>query len=116
MEKEIDRMARNTVGEIFSMLLNADGVLTEKGKRIARKFIAELDENRDLTELRDFLRKRFPQGIQCFHTRNTVFDPMETIFLKDGITVDFCAVWGYIEIFGLTDTEFESIKREFDRR
>ena len=34
---------------------------------------------------------------------------MENVYDKDGIQVDYCCGYEYIEIFGLTDKEFESL-------
>jgi hypothetical protein len=37
---------------------------------------------------------------------------METIYNEDGITVDYCYYYGYIEIFGLTDEEYKELEKE----
>lgn len=37
---------------------------------------------------------------------------METIYNKDGIQVDYAPRYGYIEIFGLTDEEYEELEKE----
>ena len=37
---------------------------------------------------------------------------MTEIYDHDGITVDLCYYWGYIEVFGLTDKEMETLKEE----
>lgn len=62
-----------------------------------------------MEKLIEFLKKTFPKGIQMFDTRNIVGDPMTTIYEADGITVDYCHYYSYIEIFGLTDKEFEEV-------
>ena len=41
-----------------------------------------------------------------FYTRNIACDPMETVYCEDGITIDACYYYGYIEVFGMTDEEF----------
>ena len=58
-----------------------------------------------LKKLIDFLKKAFPDKEQTFFTRNLVGDPMDEIYDHDGITVDLCYHYGYIEIFGLTSDE-----------
>ena len=58
-----------------------------------------------------FLKEEYPD-IQAFNTRNLVGDEMTTVYEKNGIIVDFCEHWGYIEIFGLPDTEFEYLLRK----
>ena len=67
-----------------------------------------------MRNLINFLAINFSNGVQMFNTRNTVGDEMETIYDRDGITVDICYDWGYIEIFGLTDEEFETIVNLYD--
>lgn len=51
-------------------------------------------------------------SFQVFATRNVVGDKTETIYEEDGITVEYCRDWGYIEILGLTDEEWESLFME----
>lgn len=50
---------------------------------------------------------------QFFKTRNIVGDKMETIYEKDGITIDICYDWDYFEVFGMTNEEFIDFKRLF---
>lgn len=38
---------------------------------------------------------------------------METIYEKDGITIDICYDWDYFEVFGMTNEEFIDFKRLF---
>lgn len=63
-----------------------------------------------MEELIEFLKKEFHEGIQMFDTRNLVGDSMCTIYDKNGIVVGYCFMWEYIEIFGLTDEQFEHIE------
>lgn len=58
-----------------------------------------------------FLKEKFPEGIQMFDTKNVVGDHMETIYEEDGITVDYCCGWGYIEIFGVSKEDFDYIEK-----
>lgn len=50
-----------------------------------------------------------------FDSRNTVGDMMENIYDKDGIQVDVCRHWDYIEVFGLSSEEFKSLCEELRR-
>ena len=70
-----------------------------------------MKENR-LNKLKKFLKEKFKKRIQAFDTRNTEGDSMETIYTEDGITVDYCYYYGYIEIFGLTDEEYKELEKE----
>lgn len=56
--------------------------------------------------------KRFLQGYkgtQIFNTRNVVGDSMKTIYKQNNIQVDYCEDYDYLEIFGLTQKEFNSL-------
>lgn len=59
-----------------------------------------------------FLKKRFPNKIQMFNTRNFVGDHMITIYDSNGVVIDYCPGYEYIEIFGLTDDEFAIAVKE----
>lgn len=65
-----------------------------------------------INRLITFLKEEFPDGIQMFDTRNLVGDPMSNIYLEDGIKVDYCYYYEYIEIFGLSEEEFEKVYNE----
>ena len=47
--------------------------------------------------------------IQLFDSRNTVGDYMETVYEEDGVTIDYCPHYDYLEIFGLSDDEYWSL-------
>lgn len=49
------------------------------------------------------------RNIQTFISRNTAGDYMETIHDEDGIQVDYCEGWAYIEVFGLTLEETKAL-------
>lgn len=70
-----------------------------------------MKENR-LNKLKKFLKENFKKGIQAFDTRNIVGDNMGTIYDEDGITVDYCYYYEYIEIFGLTDKEYKELEKD----
>ncbi len=57
----------------------------------------------------DFLKREFPDGIQMFSTRNVLGDSLYPIYEVDGVRIDFCPSWYYVEIFGLTRDEWESL-------
>ena len=61
-----------------------------------------------------FLKEKFPDGIQMFDNRNWVGDFMFNIYNDDGIVVDYCHGYEYIEVFGLTDEEFERLDAEIN--
>lgn len=56
--------------------------------------------------------KRFLQdykGTQVFNTHNFTGDNMTNIYNQNGIKVDYCEDYNYLEIFGLTQEEFNSL-------
>ena len=67
-----------------------------------------------MTKLRKFLIENNYEGTQTFDTRNIVGDSMYTVYDDDGITVDYCHDWDYLEIFGLTKEEYTSLKDVLD--
>ena len=56
-----------------------------------------------------FLKEEFPIGTQVFNSRNLVGDDMDNVYEADGITVDYCANYDYIEVFGVTEDEYDKI-------
>lgn len=61
--------------------------------------------------LRDFILKNDLDGMQTFDCRNTTGDPRTTIYSDDEIVIDSCCCLGicYLEIFGLTEQEYENL-------
>ena len=62
-----------------------------------------------IKKLIEFLKEKFPNGIQMFNTKNWIGDSTCNIYDEDGIQVDWCIEYDYLEIFGLTEEEFEGI-------
>lgn len=63
-----------------------------------------------------FLKENFEKGIQMFDTPNIAGDLMFLIYKKDDITVLFAPGYNYIEIFGISDEEFERVEKEVNRK
>lgn len=68
------------------------------------------DKKYNLQDVKDFLERKFSYGVQCYDSRNTAGNPMENVYEKDGVTIDYCPGWDYIEIFGLKTNDFDDIK------
>lgn len=64
--------------------------------------------------LKMFLVSEGYQGMQTFKSANTVGDKTETVFYACGVTVKYAPGYGYLEIFGLTDTEYQSLNTILD--
>lgn len=63
-----------------------------------------------------FLKENFEKGIQMFDTPNIVGDFMVPIYKKDDILVLFAPEYDYIEMFGISDEEFERVRKEVNRK
>lgn len=73
-----------------------------------------IEESR-LDEVIKFLNEKFGGPIQAFNTRNWIGDDMVTIYEKDGIQIDYAPDYDYIEIFGVSEEEFEILKNQMWR-
>ena len=67
-----------------------------------------------MEKLIKFLKKEFPEGIQMFNTRSLAGDPMYTIYKKDGLVVEYCSIYEYIEVFGLSIKDFDRLNAEIN--
>ena len=61
-----------------------------------------------ISKLKIFLQKNYA-NVQSFNTRNTMGDYIETVYDEDGIQVYYAPAYDYIEIFGLTEKQFNSL-------
>lgn len=46
-----------------------------------------------------------------FNTRNIVGDSMTTIYRGNELTIDICYHYSYFEVFGLSNDEFNELKK-----
>lgn len=44
-----------------------------------------------------------------FNSRNIFGDPMTTVYRGNQLTIDICYPYGYFEVFGLSEKEFEEL-------
>ena len=61
-----------------------------------------------MRDLKRFLQENYP-NIQAFDCPNMAGDFMEVVYDKDRIQVLYSPDYGYVEIFGLSPKEFESL-------
>jgi hypothetical protein len=61
-----------------------------------------------IEKLKKFLQENYP-NIQAYNTRNLVGDYMINVYKADNIRVDYALEYEYIEIFGLSDKEFDDL-------
>lgn len=70
----------------------------------------------NLARAKMIIRKHFTEAdLGIFNCRNFVGDPMENLYEKDGLTIDICRYCGYFEVFGLSNVEFEELKKYYER-
>ena len=67
-----------------------------------------------MEKLIEFLKKEFTEGIQMFNTKSLAEDPMYTIYKKDGLIVEYCPIYEYIEVFGLSLKDFDRLNAEIN--
>lgn len=68
-----------------------------------------------MEKLRKFIKNGY-KGTQAFNTHNFVGDPMSEVYTdeENGVRVDFCFKYDYLEIFGLSDEEYASLSDVLD--
>lgn len=69
----------------------------------------------NFSEIKGILKKNRCYGWQIFDTRNTCGDSMDTIYFKDGVIIDCCYGWGYIEVFGLNPCDYKFLEKVFEQ-
>ena len=68
-----------------------------------------------LFRLTEFLREVLNDwNNQFFNTPNTAGDPMTEIYENEGIKLLYAEGYGYFEVFGLDESEFEKLKEWAD--
>lgn len=73
--------------------------------------------NEIITKVKQVIEQGFHDAeYGIFFTRNIFNDPMETVYEDDKIQIDICYVYGYFEIFGLTNDEQEEIESYYYKR
>lgn len=69
----------------------------------------------NLARAKRIIKKHFNEaGGGIFNCRNFVGDPMENLYEKDGLTIDICRYYGYFEVFGLSNVEFEELTKYYE--
>jgi len=61
------------------------------------------------TRLLKWLKKHDYNGWQVFYCRNWTGDPTATVYDQDGIEVEMCNYYQYIEVLGLTKEEQDAL-------
>lgn len=62
-----------------------------------------------LEKVLDYIKANYYSGIQVFCSRNTVGDQMETVWNEDGVVIDYCPYYDYLEVLGLTEDEIHAL-------
>lgn len=60
-----------------------------------------------LEKLRSFILNGF-KGTQTFDRPGDSSDILIPVFIEENVTVQYCPTWEYLEIYGLTDEEYQS--------
>lgn len=110
--KRLDSGNGVTIGDILdtSNWLNK---LVNEVEKLKKELGADRDSNPNVLEkVESFLKEYFNYEVQAFTTRNVVGDTMQTIYNEDGIQIDYCERYDYIEIFGLPLEDFYKLREE----
>ena len=75
--------------------------------------MTEIINDVKVAETIGFIKGRFGK-IQMFNTRNVIGDYLENIYANNGIYIDYDSTNHYVEIFGLTESEFKRVAQECD--
>ena len=69
----------------------------------------------NLEQAKKVIRENFSQA-DCgiYNTQNVFGDPMGTVYEENGLRIDICIPYSYLEVFGLTDEEFEELERFYN--
>lgn len=62
-----------------------------------------------LEKVKKFLSDNNYNGTEVYKTPNTAGDIMVPVYQKDGIEILYCYIYNYLEIFNLTDEEYDQI-------
>lgn len=57
----------------------------------------------------DYIKANYHSGIQVFYSRNIIGDQMETAWSEDGVIIDYCPGYDYLEVLGLTEDEIHAL-------
>lgn len=67
-----------------------------------------------LEKAKEIIKENIDGG-RCgiYNTRNIIGDTMTNLYKEDGLTIDICYNYSYFEVFGLTNDEFEELKKHY---
>lgn len=67
-----------------------------------------------LSDVMKFLEShRYMVDGGIFSSRNIAGDEMRTVYEKEGVTIDYAPYYGYVEIFGLREGDFDKVCERF---
>ncbi len=69
-----------------------------------------------LEKAKEIIRENFKYAeFGIFNSRNIVGDPVANLYNKgDGLIVDICYMYGYFEVFGLSEDEFDELAEYYN--
>ena len=72
-------------------------------------------ENTKLDIAKNIIKENFVYG-DCgiFNSRNLIGETTINLYDEDGLIIDICYDWGYFEVFGLSDSEFEELDEYYN--
>lgn len=71
--------------------------------------------NKAVEKVKEVIKNNIEDALYgIFDCRNIVGDPMETIYDEGGVEIDLCRDYGYFEVLGLTNEEFEEVESFYE--
>ena len=73
-----------------------------------------MNRKNEIQKVKELIKKYYRYSkYGIYNTRNIVNDPMETIYHGSYFMLDICYSYGYFEVFGTTNEEFEELEEYY---
>lgn len=70
-----------------------------------------MNRKEEFQKVKELIKKYYKYSkYGIYNTRNIVGDPMKTLYIGKYFKLEICYEYGYFEIFGTTNEEFEELE------
>ena len=76
-----------------------------------------MEDTKNIKVVKDII-DRYYDSASCgiFRNKNQFGDPMETVYEENGVKIDVCFYYSYMEVFGLSDEEYKVIDKYYKNK
>ncbi len=68
-----------------------------------------------LEKAKQIIKENFDDArLGIYDSRNWAGDPMDNIYDDDELQIDICYYYSYFEVFGLSETEFQELRKFYN--